>query len=103
MESRAQRQLRHPHVYGHLSALMVTGTKSHAPYRYVDNARELTALVKRVASEPLIAVDTEAASFHRYIDRIYLLQLSTRDETAIIDPLTVGDVFELGTMIRFLK
>jgi ribonuclease D len=78
---------------------MVTGTKRHADYRYVDNARELTALVKRVASEPLIAVDTEAASFHRYIDRIYLIQLSTRTETAIIDPLTVSDASELGAVL----
>jgi ribonuclease D len=78
---------------------MVTGTKRHAAYRYVDNARELTALLKRVATEPLIAVDTEAASFHRYVDRIYLIQLSTRDETAIIDPLTVGDVAELGAVL----
>ncbi len=78
---------------------MVTGTKRHAPYRYVDNARELTALVSRVATEPLIAVDTEAASFHRYVDRIYLLQLSTRDETAIIDPLTVGDATALGAVL----
>ena len=36
-----------------------------------------------------IAVDTEGASFHRYVDRVYLLQLSTRDHSAIVDPLTV--------------
>jgi ribonuclease D len=55
--------------------------------------------MKRVAGETPIAVDTEAASFHRFIDRIYLLQLSTRRETAIIDPLTVGDVGELGAIL----
>lgn len=36
-----------------------------------------------------IAIDTEGASFHRYLDRIYLLQLSTREHSAIIDPLAV--------------
>ena len=36
-----------------------------------------------------IAIDTEGASFHRFLDRIYLLQLSTRDQSAIIDPLAV--------------
>ena len=82
---------------------MVTGTKRHAAYRYVDNARELSALVKRVAAEPLIAVDTEAASFHRYVDRIYLIQLSTRAETDIIDPLTVTDVSELGAVLADRK
>jgi len=44
-------------------------------------------------------MDTEAASFHRFIDRIYLLQLSTRRETAVIDPLTVGEVSALGALL----
>lgn len=79
---------------------MVTGIdRKHAPYQYVSSAEELASLASRVAHEPLIAVDTEAASFHRYVDRIYLIQLSTRDETAIIDPLTVGDVAALGAVL----
>ena len=55
--------------------------------------------MRRVAREPLVAVDTEAASFHRFVDRIYLIQLSSRRETAIIDPLTVDDVSALGAML----
>ncbi|MBI4541967.1 MAG: HRDC domain-containing protein [Gemmatimonadetes bacterium] len=55
--------------------------------------------MRRVASEPLVGVDTEAASFHRFVDRVYLIQLSSRRETAIIDPLTVGDVAALGTLL----
>ena len=79
---------------------MVTGTKRRAPYSYVASPAELEELLKRVASERLLAVDTEAASFHRYVDRIYLIQLSTRDETAIIDPLTVGSaVTQLSEML----
>ncbi|HET9453435.1 MAG TPA: ribonuclease D [Gemmatimonadaceae bacterium] len=51
-------------------------------------ARDLGAL----AGSAEIAVDTEGASFHRFVDRVYLLQLSTRDRTAIVDPLAVdGD------------
>lgn len=46
--------------------------------------------------EPLLAVDTEAASFHRYHDRVYLLQLSTRERTAVIDPLRVTHLDVLG-------
>ena len=84
---------------GQFSGGMVTGTEQPAPYRYVDSARQLSLLVKRVAGESLVAVDTEAASFHRFVDRIYLIQLSTRRETAIIDPLTVGDVAELGAVL----
>jgi ribonuclease D len=52
-----------------------------------------------IAGEPLLAVDTEAASFHRYRDRIYLIQLSTRSRTAIVDPLAVQDLADLGSML----
>ena len=44
----------------------------------------------RLRAEPLLAVDTEAASFHRYLDRVYLLQISSREETAVVDPLATG-------------
>lgn len=46
-------------------------------------------LLDSLATEPLLAVDTEAASFHRYEDRVYLLQISSRDRTAVVDPLAV--------------
>jgi len=79
---------------------MVTqAARRRAPYRYVSRPRELEQLAKRISGEPLVAVDTEAASFHRYVDRIYLIQLSTRRETAIIDPLTVDDVSSIGAII----
>jgi ribonuclease D len=52
-----------------------------------------------IAGEPLLAVDTEAASFHRYRDRIYLIQLSTRSRTAVVDPLAVQDLADLGSML----
>lgn len=69
------------------------------PHRYVRSNEELAALMRRVSRESLVALDTEAASFHRYVDRIYLIQLSSAKETAIIDPLTVTEVSELGTLL----
>ncbi len=52
-----------------------------------------------MAGAPLLAIDTEAASFHRYLDRIYLIQLSTRDLTAVIDPLGVGSLDPIGSLL----
>ncbi|MGH7605718.1 MAG: ribonuclease D, partial [Gemmatimonadales bacterium] len=66
---------------------------------YVATPGALTALVESVRREPRVAVDTEAASFHRYRDRIYLIQLSTPRETALIDPLAVADLAPLGTIL----
>ena len=65
----------------------------------IQTAADLAALIERLRREPLIAVDTEAASFHRYQDRIYLLQLSSRGETAVVDPLATGTLAPLGELL----
>jgi len=70
-----------------------------SPTRYVDTPQALAEVVAEVRCEPRIAVDTEAASFHRYRYRIYLLQLSTPTRTALIDPLAVADLAPLGTLL----
>jgi ribonuclease D len=68
-------------------------------YRYIDSPAALSELVAAASSESLLAVDTEAASFHRYVDRVYLVQLSTRRETVIIDPLAVPNLTSLGELL----
>jgi ribonuclease D len=65
----------------------------------IETAADLAALVDRLRGEPLLAVDTEAASFHRYLDRIYLLQLSSRQETAVVDPLATGTLDPVGELL----
>jgi ribonuclease D len=60
---------------------------------------DLERLLERLRAEPLVAVDTEAASFHRYRDRVYLLQLSSRQETAVVDPLAVERLGPLGELL----
>ena len=67
--------------------------------RLVDSRAELDRLFARLRGAPLLAVDTEAASFHRYTDRVYLLQVSSRDETAVVDPLAVGGLDPLGDVL----
>ena len=65
----------------------------------IETLPELEALAARLAAEPLLAVDTEAASFHRYQDRVYLLQISSRTETAVVDPLAVGTLAPLAALL----
>jgi ribonuclease D len=67
--------------------------------RLIQSQAELERLFERLRAEPLLAVDTEAASFHRYRDRVYLLQLSSRQETAVVDPLAVSSLAPLGTVL----
>jgi ribonuclease D len=66
---------------------------------YVAAPQALAELIAAARLEPRVAVDTEAASFHRYRDRIYLLQLSTRDRTALIDPLALADLAPVGALL----
>lgn len=66
---------------------------------YVARPEDLAELIAAVRRAPRVAVDTEAASFHRYRDRIYLVQVSTADRTALIDPLTVVDLSPFGAVL----
>jgi ribonuclease D len=67
--------------------------------KYIETPAALAELVAAMRREPRVAVDTEAASFHRYRDRIYLVQVSTAQDTALIDPLAVADLSPLGTVL----
>ena len=65
----------------------------------ITEAPTLASLAGRLAGRHRIALDTEAASFHRYVDRVYLVQVSSDDETAIVDPLAVQDLHPIGRLL----
>jgi ribonuclease D len=67
--------------------------------KLIETEAELAELADRLRPEPLLAVDTEAASFHRYLDRVYLLQISSRGETAVVDPLATGGLGPIGELL----
>ncbi|HEU4680585.1 MAG TPA: ribonuclease D [Gemmatimonadales bacterium] len=67
--------------------------------RLIEKQADLERLFDRLKREPLIALDTEAASFHRFQDRVYLLQVSSRQETAVVDPLAVSSLERLGELL----
>src|SRR5258708_6776605 len=69
--------------------------------RYVDTPQDLAALIAAVRKESRVGVDTEAASFHRYRDRIYLLQISSPTQTALIDPVAIASP-DLGPVAALL-
>ena len=67
---------------------------------YLDTTEAVTRHLESTRGTRELALDTEGASFHRFIDRIYLLQLSTRTSHAIIDPLPVGKIPILGELLE---
>ena len=73
----------------------------HTP-AFVDRPEQAVRELGAIGSVKEIALDTEGASFHRYVDRIYLLQLSTRDRSLILDPLSV-DAATLASLAVLLE
>ncbi|MEO8560816.1 MAG: ribonuclease D [bacterium] len=71
-----------------------------ASFIYLDTADAVEKFTSEIARERELALDTEGASFHRFVDRIYLLQLSTRDRHAVIDPLPLGTPGGLGALME---
>src|SRR5436305_1864148 len=67
---------------------------------YLDKPAEVERFLKEISDVKELALDTEGASFHRFLDRIYLLQISTRERNAIIDPLAIGSPPKLGELLE---
>jgi ribonuclease D len=68
------------------------------PPQIVTSLHALQALAARLQDEDLVAVDTEANSLFAYRERVCLIQLSTRTEDWIIDPLAIQDMTPLAPL-----
>ena len=77
---------------------MPVRSQTHTPV-YLDTPAGADRFLASIEDAPVLAVDTEGASFHRFVDRVYLLQLSPASVTALFDPLTVGPLDRLGRML----
>ena len=67
---------------------------------YLDKPEQVDRFLNEISTVKELALDTEGASFHRFLDRVYLLQLSTREQSAIIDPLPIGSPKGLGELLQ---
>ncbi len=66
------------------------------PYQLITDNAGLRPCMAELVSSKVLALDTEASSFHRYHERICLIQLSDRERTFLVDPVTVTDMSPLG-------
>ncbi|GAO05427.1 ribonuclease D [Anaeromyxobacter sp. PSR-1] len=65
---------------------------------FVSDPDALSRLLDALAGERVLALDTESNSFHVYRERVCLLQLSTRAQDFVVDPISV-DVRPLGEIL----
>lgn len=67
---------------------------------YVTDAAALGRAARALKQAPLIAVDTEAAGYHRFHDRVCLIQLSDRTHHYLIDTLAVDTLAGIGHLLE---
>jgi ribonuclease D len=79
---------------------VTSSSRSRLPAEYLDTSEQASKFVADIGRVRAIAVDTEGASYHRFVDRIYLLQLSTATRHAIIDPLRVPGLAGLQALLE---
>lgn len=65
-------------------------------YDLIDQPEDLERAAEALGRCSRIALDCEAAGFHRYSDRLCLVQLSTPDANLILDPLAL----DLAPLLR---
>jgi len=69
-----------------------------ADFEMIATRADLHALAQELLSEKVIGVDTEADSFYHYFDKTCLVQVATRKQIYLIDPLAFGGPRELAPL-----
>ncbi len=60
------------------------------PTDIVDSAAGLAALVERLSTEKRVVIDTESNSFHRFPERVCLVQIGAAGRAWVVDPLPLS-------------
>ena len=75
------------------------GAEAELPdFEIIDNAQALEDLARHLVKEDVVAVDTEADSFYHYFDKTCLVQIATRKNAWLVDPLALGGPANLAPL-----
>ncbi len=74
-------------------------TTSPPPYTLVTTAESFDAMLERLKPAPRLAIDIEADSLYHYYEKVCLIQISTDNDTYILDPLAINRVGELAPLM----
>ena len=67
-------------------------------YEIIDTPAKLNHIVQHLETAKTVAVDLEADSMYHYKEKVCLLQISTKHQNALIDPLAVKDLSPLAPL-----
>ena len=65
----------------------------------VTNQANWEEIAAKLGRETELALDTESNSLYVYRERVCLIQMGTREETFLLDPLAVDDLSSLGRLL----
>jgi ribonuclease D len=65
----------------------------------INTQRAWESAAAKFSREPELALDTESNSLYAYRERICLIQMGTREETLLVDPLAIKDLSTLGELL----
>ena len=65
----------------------------------VTDSTRLRSVVDSALNQPCVALDLESNGFHRYPERICLVQLAISGRIYLVDPLAVDDLEPLGELL----
>jgi ribonuclease D len=65
---------------------------------FIQSNERVAEVAEALRDADLVAADTEAAGYHRYRDRVCVLQLATRTATYVLDTLAVTDLSPLAEL-----
>lgn len=74
-------------------------TLSFTSPEIITTGEALAQLISRLEKESILAFDLEADSMHHYMEKVCLIQVSSREETALIDPLALDDLSALAPIL----
>lgn len=69
------------------------------PPELVQTPAALADLINQLERVDYLAVDTESNSLHAYQEEVCLMQFSTKDRDALVDPLALDDLSPLGPLL----
>lgn len=68
------------------------------PPALIQSPDDLDDLVRHLEQQKYVAVDSESNSLHAYQEEVCLIQFSTKDRDALVDPLAIEDLTPLGPL-----
>ena len=73
-------------------------TQKQLTPKLIVKASDLTSLVERLQSQPVVSVDTESNSLFAYREQVCLIQFSIPGQDFLVDPLVLEDLGGLGSI-----